>query len=364
MPESRYRLAPGLEIVPVGEDRFTLRSDFAALDLAGETAREFVQNVLSLLHQPATFDEIVAHMPGYKAESLRSQVDALLQAGVLEIYAEERPSGNPAFSALVNAMGLDAERTAERLAACRIALFGLEAHGAHLARMLSDAGVGALVLADPFPFTAAHFPLTGVSDPCAIGRSRQLAVALSLAGSNTCIETAGDPPLTRDRVRDLAAGCHLLLSCWDRGSSVHHWVNEASREHDIPALFSELRATSSFAGPLFIPERSACWMCCRMRMLSCEEDFDLAMAYEEHLDRRPEPALAERPVLPMLPAQLAATLGLEALKYLMRLNQPLLVDHVLEFDALSFESRMHSVLVKPDCPACSKKKSSNEPSPR
>ena len=56
------------------------------------------------------------------------------------------------------------------------------------------------------------------------------------------------------------------------------------------------------------PGRSACWMCYRMRVLACEQDFDLAMAYEEHLDRKRQPSLAERPVLPALPLQL----GLDA----------------------------------------------------
>ena len=55
------------------------------------------------------------------------------------------------------------------------------------------------------------------------------------------------------------------------------------------AAFVCLRATSTFAGPLFIPGRSACWMCYRMRALACEQDFDLGMTYEEHLDRKRQP---------------------------------------------------------------------------
>jgi bacteriocin biosynthesis cyclodehydratase domain-containing protein len=93
-----------------------------------------------------------------------------------------------------------------------------------------------------------------------------------------------------------------------------------------------------------------------MRALACEQDFDLAMAYEEHLDRKRLPSLAERPVLTALPLQLASTLTLEALKLLIRLNQPTLVDKVLAFDALLSETRKHPVLVKPFCPTCSEKK--------
>jgi bacteriocin biosynthesis cyclodehydratase domain-containing protein len=105
-------------------------------------------------------------------------------------------------------------------------------------------------------------------------------------------------------------------------------------------------------------------MCYRMRALACEQDFDLAMAYEEHLDRKRSPGLAQRPVLPALPVQLAATLALEAIKSLVRLNQPTLVDKVLAFDGLLSDSQTHPVLVKPGCPVCSKKNSAGSPGAR
>ena len=66
-------------------------------------------------------------------------------------------------------------------------------------------------------------------------------------------------------------------------------------------------------------------------------------------------------MLPVLPVQLASTLALEALKYLMHLNQPVLVDRMLEFDGLHSDSQFHSVLIKPSCSACSKKKARSNP---
>lgn len=85
---------------------------------------------------------------------------------------------------------------------------------------------------------------------------------------------------------ELAVGCDLLIVCWDRGfGAMCHWANQAALDHGVPVLFSEIHATRSFAGPFFLPHRSACRMCYRMRTLACESDFDFAMAYEEHLDR-------------------------------------------------------------------------------
>lgn len=60
-------------------------------------------------------------------------------------------------------------------------------------------------------------------------------------------------------------------------------------------------------------------------------------------------------MLPGLPVQLAATLGLEALRYLTAFTQPVLVDSILEFDALTNMTQVYPVPVKPSCPICSKK---------
>lgn len=357
MPDSRYNLAPGLEVVRLSDDRFQLRSDFAALELSGETAAEIVQNLFPALRRPLTVAEIVALLPGYRPESVRAQLELLVREGVVITEQDISTSDNRTFTALLDEMGYGAQETRGALAACKVAIFGLEAHGAYVAQILADAGVGYLVLADPFPFEPAHLALTPVRDACAVGLSRDIATARLVARPRLQIITADQGTLDRTRVRELSEGCRLLIVSWDRGfHAAHHWVNDAALELGVPALFSELRATSTFAGPLFIPGRSACWMCYRMRALACEQDFDMAMAYEEHLDRKRQPSLAERPVLPALPLQLGSTLGLEALKFLIRLNQPTLVDKVSIFDGLLGETQTHPVLIKPFCPTCSKKK--------
>ena len=358
----RYRPAPGLEVVRLGEDRFLLRSDFVALELSGETAAGLVQSVLEQMDHPLTVDEIAERLPSYRPESLEAELGNLVREGVLVTDGGEASDGNAGFAALLDEIGLGAAQTVARLAQTTVGIMGLEAHGAHVARLLADAGVGRLVLADPFPFEPVHRFLTQVNEPDALGASRELAVARHLSREGLELHTNGNESLDRAGVDRLIAGCQLAIVCWDRGfHAAHHWANEAALEHGVPALFSELRATSSFAGPLLLPGRSACWMCYRMRALACERDFDRAMAVEEHLDRKLQPGLAGRPVLPVLPVQLASTLALEALRLLIGLHQPALVDKVLEFDGLVSESRMHPVLVEPGCPACSKKKSRAHP---
>ena len=365
----RYRFAPGVDVVALDNQRFQFRSDFVAMQMSGQAAADFVQRGLANLDQARSLDSIAALMPGYRPESIGLQLDALVDAGVLVVGVgardEERRDNRP-FRHLLDEIGLDAGPTMERLATQTVAIFELEAHGAHLAVMLADAGVGTLVLVDPYPFNAAHRYLTPVSAPSEGDTSRQDAVANHIRREGLRIELpAVGGTFDKKLVADIVGRSDLSISCWDRGmSAANHWVNEAAVASNTPTLFGELRATSSFAGPFVFPSRSACLMCYRMRSLACEADFESAMAYEEHLDRQRRPSLADRPILPILPNHLSSILGLEALKYLIRLNQPRLVDRVVEFDALQIETQSHPVLVEPGCPVCGKKNSAFIPTAR
>ena len=39
-----YRIAPGVELVPVDEDRYTLRSAFDAVEFSGDAAKDFAES--------------------------------------------------------------------------------------------------------------------------------------------------------------------------------------------------------------------------------------------------------------------------------------------------------------------------------
>jgi ribosomal protein S12 methylthiotransferase accessory factor len=357
MPESEYFLSPGLEIVELSSSRFLLRSDFVAVELSSDQAGAFVRRALQTLEVPQTLDEIHSRLPEYDRENLKSQLDSLVTEGVLSLQGSDAAT-NHTFRSFLDQIGLEADATLERLSKATVAIIGLEAHGAHLAQILASCGVGRLVLVDQDEFQAEHLFLTPVRNAGVTGRPRQDAIAeLLLSTSPSRIETSEYPTLTRDCVEDATRKSDLVLACVDRGlAAANHWANQAAMASSTPALFSELRASSSFAGPFLEPGRSACWMCYRMRSLACEQDFELAFSYEEHLDKKRVAGFTKRPMLPGLPMQLASTLGFEALKYLTGLNPPTTVNNVLEFDALTGRSLSHPVLAKPDCPVCSKKK--------
>lgn len=356
-------LAPGVELVRLDADRYTLRSEFDAFELSGEAVTDFVEFVLTDLQQPLAINEIHSRLPLYSPESVIQQIDLLIASGVLIEIGESGGWRGGSLSAFLRAVNLDEKVTVDRLRAQRVGIFGLEAHGSHLALMLARLGVGTIRLVDPFACEPKHMEIGAFRDPKLVGQSLQSATAAVLAPMETLVELGSDSSeLDEAKVRALVEGCDLVFGCWDQAfGAATHWLNQAALATGVPALFSELHATKTFAGPLYLPNRSACWMCYRMRSIACAPDFEQAMAYEEHLDQARRPRLASRPILPFLPEMLGSALALEAMRLTLGLYPPVLVDTVAEFDAFAGTTEFHPVLAAPSCPICSKKNSHVQP---
>jgi len=262
------------------------------------------------------------------------------------------------FLAVLDDLGFPVAQVRKEFAQARLAIVGLEGHGAYVANLLSECGIGNLVLIDPFPCQPGNLTLMGPIAQEAVGKPREEVVKSMLLArdTNTKVVTGGQGDITRERIRALTTDCHALVSCFDKGfASSHFWVNEASLQHRVPAIFAESKGHSGLIGPLVLPDETACYMCYRMRSIANEDDYNTAMSYEEYLDSHKHPALHDRPVLPTMPPYIASVLVLEILKQLLSLN-PTLAGRVMEFNALTLQTELHTVLQKPDCPVCQVKK--------
>jgi ribosomal protein S12 methylthiotransferase accessory factor len=358
--ERSYRLAPGLEITRLPSGAYLLHSDFVAIEMGGDEAESFVERVLSKLKEPRTLDEIICELPGFARHSVVEQLERLRGEGVLSVEATVDP-----YEAAYEQIGMGATWTRERLATMRIAIFGLEAHGAYLAAFLADIGIRNLTLADPYSFDNAHRILVPFTDPGGDERSREAVAARSLAAAHPGLQViTAKTPLDAATVDRLVADVDLAIGCFDRGMvAAHHWINRSSLRAGVPALFSELRATGGLVGPLVIPGSSACFMCLRMRSIAAKTDFERVMAIEEHHDRCRAPALASRALLPGVSLQAAAMLAQEVVRAALRIQQPVLVDRVLEYDVLAGTQRTHPVLRVADCAVCGEKKKARTSAP-
>src|SRR5207253_8032172 len=134
--------------------------------------------------------EVAAELGDVAAEALRLSLDRLVEAGVLR--RDDRPghaAGEPGpvepFLAFLEEIGVAREEATARLARASATVFGLEGHGAHLAAMLAVAGVGRLVLVDPFPLEAGNLVLMPAmargEEAARAGRSREEALRDALA---------------------------------------------------------------------------------------------------------------------------------------------------------------------------------------
>jgi ribosomal protein S12 methylthiotransferase accessory factor len=315
------------------------------------------QRVLPLLNQPRSLDDLGAQLGDIDQDGLKQGLDSLVEAQVLQRSAEApSPPSNRPFANFVENLGLKPEAATQRLHELRVAIFGLEGHGAHLALELAQLGVGRCLLADPF--------LTEESDallmPAAafhpgLSRQENVAKAIESLAPSTTVTLMGD--LSRDSVREIAADASLLVGCFDRGyETAHHWINRAAIATGIPAIFAEISTHIARLGPCVLPGQAACYMCYRMRRIACEENYDEAMAYERFLNQKNQPSLSSRATLPFLCTHVGSLLASEIVKTFALQLPPTLAGQILEFNALTLASRLHPVLRQPDCPVCGSEK--------
>jgi len=364
-PEIYYKLAAGVDVVPLSDESILFRSNTLAVKIDGSMAAWLNGHVLPLLKEPRSLSGLTAQIGNVSADDLRGHLDSLVNARVLERAPQaDAFKTNSPLAAFIENLGVDPNEAAERLGDLRVGIFGLEAHGAHLALELARIGVGACVLADSFPTEAGDELLM---PPAAFheGISRQQNVSQAIAAIAPLVKITLADQLSRDSVAAIAENVSVLVGCFDRRfETAHHWINRAAIATKKPALFSEISTHIATIGPHVLPEQSACYMCYRMRRVACEENYDEAMAYETFLNKGTQPSLSARATPPFLASHVASILAGELLKSFALAIPATLAGRILEFNALSLESDFHTVLRQPDCPVCGGEKKKSRVNPK
>ncbi len=352
-----FRLADGVDVVRMPDEGLLFRSNTLAVRVDGTMAETLERRILPLLREPVTLHGLTQALADISAEDLRRSLESLVRARVVaRSHQPQRSRSTLPFDAFLTEVGGDATAAADRLRASCVAIFGLEAHGAHLAFHLARLGVGAVVLADRFP-AAESDALLMPRGTHRVGVPRQDLLATALLAEHPGITVRRADELSRDTVTAIATDATILVGCFDRGyETAQHWINRAALATGKPALFAELRTHLALVGPFVIPNQCACYMCYRMRRIASEDNYDEAMAWERHLNEGREPHLSRRAAAPFLSEQLASALAGEIVKTLALGLPPTLAGRVHELDTLTLESRLHPVLQQPDCPVCGGKK--------
>lgn len=355
-----YWLPPGVDVVRMGNGDVVLCSDTAVVRLEGASTSFLVEEVFPLLDGQKSLHEVTTALGLASLDELESYLNRLVESGLArrgDRPLEDPRELSPGFSMLAD-LGLSASDAHEQLDQCSVGIVGLEGPGAYVALHLAQVGVGKIVLADPFASQPGNLELSLLGDRPALGLPRQAIVRDRISLSRTQVETLNaETELNRDAISDLTAEVDLVIGCFDRGfSATNVWINQASLEHSVAALYARLQGHVALLGPLVVPHKTACYMCWRMRTLACENAFEEAMAYEEFLDRQRTPSMHDRSVLPFLASYAGSVVAGQALAWLLNLTVPPLAGRVHEFNGLTLTSELHPLLQVPDCAACSKKK--------
>jgi oxazoline/thiazoline synthase len=127
-------------------------------------------------------------------------------------------------------------------------------------------------------------------------------------------------------------------------------VNRRHLQERMPWLLAQPSGIFPLMGPIFRPEKSACWTCLADRMKRNREVKAL-------LDRRQAHCLAVSPLAQHTLGQSATGLtALELAKAIAGDFRTQLSDHIISLDLLGATIVKHHVAARPQCPSCGRKK--------
>ncbi len=306
-PARRLATAAGLEVFAEGAD-LILASPAGMLRLDGGVAAAVRDRLLPALASRPDRAELLVALADLPASEVSRLVERLIDAGMV---TENGPRPVPEWLSLLSTDAATRDALADRLAGVRLLVIAAESDAAGLAELAGRSAIGA-------------------------------------------VESIAPERVRADGLPGLVTGRDLVICAVDPGwTAVRSWVNRACLDAGTPALFVALEGSFGSLGPLVLPGEGPCYLCWRMRALSCSDDFEVAMAREEALDgKRAELA---RPLLPGLREASWAVVIRETVALTTSALPTELPGSVLVLDQLKGSSTRHPVVPRPDCPACRKK---------
>jgi len=382
MPQVRLSRAAGLTTTETG---VLLRSDLGAFALEGRDVQQFVSALAPLLAGWREPDALAAALPGYSPAGVLRFLALLQQRGLLETRDAEESAEAP-DERLSNERwrgqeeffrrwpdppgGAPAWNHMERLRAARILVAGLEPWGVVAATELAASGVGALHLLDGGVVTPDDLLSVRLWDRSHLGRPRADALRDVLARQAPwCAATSGplelDPAgLLRTSGDETPADeqkLSLLLAATG-GDDLRVLHAAARRAHSLglPSLYGALEGLEARIGPAVVPGRTACWNCCRLRLLANADPPESAHELQAALlAASPLPRL--RTYLAPTAALLGHTLALEAIALVTEYTRSTLTGCLRTQNLVTGETERRPIIRMPWCDVCGGAASSGDP---
>src|SRR5436309_5295567 len=226
------------------------------------------------------------------------------------------------------------EKGQQKLLDSRMLLLGAGGLGSPAALYLAAAGVGTLGIIDMDVVDDSNLQRQILHNVDRIGERKVDSAKKTLTALNPDVNVVTyDVRLGADNVLDIIDGYDVIVDGTDNFPT-RYLVNDASLLKRIPVVHGSIFRFEGQA-TVFAPYVGPCYRC----MIPEPPPPELA------------PSCAEAGVLGVLPGIIGSIQGMEAIKLLLDLGDPL-IGRLLAYDALEETFRVFKVNRDPECPAC------------
>ncbi len=346
------RVADGLDVVVISDNeilvQFGSRSHpsrlFRDTDLTGVLGRVFGR----LQAGPASRDDLLAEADGPVGEAAKL-LDRLSEHGIL-ISTDTDP--------VEQYLGYTFTGHS-RLSEFQVAQIGAGPVGAQVAETLLGHGVGRLRLLDDREQDATWSRFVSTRDEQPDGTPARAGLRDRLLGLGYAGVEAADFGGDFDALATVVAESDLVLLTLERPDvRFAHLLNRLAFEADTPWITACIDGHAGVAGPLFVPNVTACYNDYRVLADASIPSPAMARVYRRHAAARGADSFF--PGLPAYAAILGGFVSLAAV-HMMLSGTSYLLGRTLTVDFDSMFIDVEDVLRLPRCPVCRKQRSSYQP---
>lgn len=351
----KLRLTPAASVTPM-DDGILLQSDLGSYQLQGRDIRVFVTDVMPMLEQNKTLEEICAALADYDNDSIASVINVLKECGLVEEISESADVPPwPAHERFIRQWKSE-EANDGGLHQKRVLITGLEPWAIKAADELATVGIAHLHLIDHGVITEDDLLFHRAFSDRHLGMNRAEALKDTLQACTAWCDVTIETDITlsdtgvfepqRDDTWDL-----VMITLGNEAQYAIKAISEYVQHKGLTALYGAVDGLESHVGPLVVPGETACWNCLRLRKIGASENPALShvlenSALENQLSNRARSVLS--PMVSVNGHQLA----MEAIKLLSGFTRSDLSNHVRIQNLVTGESEQHQIIPVPWCDVC------------
>jgi ribosomal protein S12 methylthiotransferase accessory factor len=333
-----------------------LHSDLGTFVLEGRDITQLAGRVVPLLDGTRGRDSVTGVFSAELQPFVGQLLDILERQGLLEGLGDgvnsqggDRWEGQEEFLKAFSEAGPKLCRT---LGEANVVIVGLEPWGITAATELAAAGVGNLHVVDEGHIAPSDLLSVRTWHAGLVGVQRREALKGSLrAIAPWCQVTTA--PLSNVGPLNLSKTCANLLVGTLASNDLAGQLRLARVAHEafLPSLFVHLDGMKAMVGPAVLPGKTACWNCCRLRMLANADHPEAAHALQRAwVDRPPTPRrwMSLAPMAPLV----GHIVALQALKLLTGCGARECLGRLLVQNLITLERTLHTVVPMPWCEVC------------